>query len=155
MLSSRDAPVMTGHADGLITLDLAEAGDAHRERMREEMGEPYRTVLGHLRHEVGHYYWPVLSPDAATQERARALFGDEREDYQAALDRHYENGAPPDWGERFVSAYATMHPWRTGRRRSPTTSTSATRCRRRASSASGDARHGRRHAPRCSRRGCR
>jgi hypothetical protein len=110
MLSSRDQPVTTGHADGLITLDLAEAGDAHRERMREEMGEPYRTVLGHLRHEVGHYYWPVLAPDEATRERARALFGDEREDYQAALDRHYEHGAPPNWEERFVSAYATMHP---------------------------------------------
>ena len=108
LLSSRDAPVMTGHADGLITLDLAETGDAHRERMREEMGEAYRTVLGHLRHEVGHYYWTVLAPDEPTRERA--LFGDEREDYQAALDRHYENGPPPDWGERFVSAYATMHP---------------------------------------------
>jgi hypothetical protein len=110
MLSSRDEPVMTGHADGLITLDLAEADDAHRERTREEMGEPYRTVLGHLRHEVGHYYWMVLAPDDATQQRARALFGDERDDYQAALDRHYEHGAPPDWGERYVSAYATMHP---------------------------------------------
>jgi hypothetical protein len=110
LLSSRDQPVMTGHADGLITLDLAEADDAHRERTREEMGEPYRTVLGHLRHEVGHYYWMVLAPDPATQERARALFGDEREDYQAALDRHYENGPPADWPERFVSAYATMHP---------------------------------------------
>ena len=83
LLSSRDAPVMTGHADGLITLDLAESDDAHRERMREEMGEPYRTVLGHLRHEVGHYYWPVLAPDEpdpgarprAVRRRARGLPG--------------------------------------------------------------------------------
>ena len=100
----------TGHADGLVTLDLAESGDAHREAMRAQMGEPYRTVLGHLRHEVGHHYWTVLAPDEPTRERARALFGDEREDYQAALDRHYVQGPPADWAERHVSAYATMHP---------------------------------------------
>jgi len=110
LLSSRDEPVTTGHANGLITLDLAETDDAHRERMREEMGEPYRTVLGHLRHEVGHYYWMMLAPDEDARERARRLFGDEREDYQAALDRHYAQGPPPDWPERHVSAYGTMHP---------------------------------------------
>ena len=110
LLSSASEPVTTGHADGLITLDLAESGDAHREAMREQMGEPYRTVLGHLRHEVGHHYWTVLAPDEDARERARTLFGDEREDYQAALDRHYEQGPPPDWAERHVSAYATMHP---------------------------------------------
>ncbi len=110
LLSSAVHPVTTGHADGLVTLDLAESGDAHREAMREQMGEPYRTVLGHLRHEVGHYFWPRLAPDEPSRERARALFGDEREDYAAALDRHYENGPPRDWAERHVSAYATMHP---------------------------------------------
>ncbi len=110
LLSSAYEPVTTGHADGLITLDLAESGDAHREAMREQMGEPYRTVLGHLRHEVGHYFWTVLAPDEATRTRARGLFGDEREDYGAALERHYEQGPPPDWAERHVSAYATMHP---------------------------------------------
>jgi hypothetical protein len=108
LLSSAHAVVTTGQADGLITLDLAESADAHRERMREEMGEPYRTVLGHLRHEVGHYYWLLLAAD--DPEPARALFGDEREDYQAAMDRHYESGPPADWAERHVSAYATMHP---------------------------------------------
>jgi hypothetical protein len=110
LLSSAHEPVTTGHADGLVTLDLAESGDAHREAMREQMGEPYRTVLGHLRHEVGHYFWTVLAPDEPTRERARRLFGDEREDYGAALDRHYEHGPPTDWAERHVSAYATMHP---------------------------------------------
>jgi hypothetical protein len=110
LLSSAHEPVTTGHADGLVTLDLAESGDAHREAMREQMGEPYRTVLGHLRHEVGHHYWSVLAPDEPARERARALFGDEREDYQAALERHYEHGPPADWAERHVSAYATMHP---------------------------------------------
>jgi hypothetical protein len=110
LLSSAHEPVTTGHADGLITLDLAESGDAHREAMREQMGEPYRTVLGHMRHEVGHHFWTVLAPDEPTRERARELFGDEREDYGAALERHYEQGPPADWAERHVSAYATMHP---------------------------------------------
>jgi hypothetical protein len=104
--------VVTGHADGLITLDLAETDPAHRESMRQQLHEPYRTVLGHLRHEVGHYYEAVLVPDGSPeQERTRAVFGDERADYQQAMDRHYAQGAPPDWPERFVSAYATMHPW--------------------------------------------
>lgn len=112
LLSSEHEDVTTGHADGLITLDLAEADDAHRIRMREQMQEPQRTLLGHMRHEVAHYYEPILCPDGSPQRaRYRALFGDERADYQAAIDRHYAAGAPPDWAERFVSAYATMHPW--------------------------------------------
>ncbi len=111
LLSSERAPVTTGHADGVITLDVAESDDAHREALREQLGEPYRTVLGHFRHEVGHYYWPLLVPEGSARERCRELFGDEREDYGAALDRHYETGPPPDWAQRFVSAYATMHPW--------------------------------------------
>jgi hypothetical protein len=111
LLSSERAPVTTGHADGVITLDVAESDDAHREALREKLGEPYRTVLGHFRHEVGHYYWPLLVPEGSARERCRELFGDEREDYGAALERHYENGPPADWSKRFVSAYATMHPW--------------------------------------------
>jgi len=111
-----DNPVMTGHADGLITLNIAEADDAEREARRTAMGEPYRTLLGHFRHEVGHYYWNVLVRDADTPDRNRledfrALFGDEREDYGQALTRHYETGPPADWQHRFVSAYASAHPW--------------------------------------------
>ena len=111
LLSSERAAVTTGHADGVITLDVAESDDAHREALREQLGEPYRTVLGHFRHEVGHYYWPLLVAEGSARERCRELFGDEREDYGAALERHYESGPPFDWSERFVSAYATMHPW--------------------------------------------
>ncbi len=110
LLSSAAEPVTTGHADGVITLDLAESDDAHRAAMREQMGEPYRTVLGHLRHEIGHYYFPLLARDEPVLERARELFGDERADYAAALDRHYAGGPPPGWRESFVSAYATTHP---------------------------------------------
>ena len=113
LLSSAAEPVTTGHADGVITMDLAEEDDVHRTRMREQLHEPYRTVLGHLRHEVGHYYWTVTVADAGDEAllaEARELFGDDREDYGAALDRHYRDGPPDDWAERHVSAYATMHP---------------------------------------------
>jgi hypothetical protein len=111
-LSSDAGPVTTGHAGGVITLDLAEADPVARERRRTELDEPYRTLLGHLRHEIGHFYQPLLAPEGSPAlERCRALMGDEREDYAAAMDRHYAEGPPPDWPERFVSAYATMHPW--------------------------------------------
>ena len=102
----------TGHADGVITLDLAESDDAHRVAMREQMGEPYRTVLGHLRHEIGHYYFPILTSDDAALARARELFGDERADYSAALERHYAEGPPPGWETDHVSAYADHAPVR-------------------------------------------
>lgn len=101
----------TGHANGLITLDIKEADDAHREAVRVQMREPYRTLLGHFRHEVGHYYWDRLIANTRWEEGFRQLFGDERASYAEALDRHYEQGAPVDWQERYVSAYATMHPW--------------------------------------------
>lgn len=105
-------PVLTGHANGLITINVAEADDAEREKRRTEMGEPYRTLLGHFRHEIGHYVWDrLVRDDLALLERFRALFGDEREDYGEALKRHYANGAPADWQANFVSAYATAHPW--------------------------------------------
>jgi hypothetical protein len=109
LLSSETQPVTTGHADGLITLDLAEADDAERELRRQQLREPYRTVLGHFRHEIGHFYWPALANEDL--DRVRAVFGDERADYGESLDRHYENGPPDDWAEAHVSPYATMHPW--------------------------------------------
>ena len=110
LLSSTAGPVLTGHADGLITVDLAESDDARREQRRADLDEPYRTMLGHFRHEIGHYYWPALVPEPLL-DRYRALFGDDRLDYDEALAAHYEQGPPPDWAERHVSAYATVHPW--------------------------------------------
>jgi len=103
--------VRTGHQDGIITLNLAEADDATRESLRTEMGEPYRTLLGHFRHETGHYYWDRLVLNGGKLESFRACFGDERLDYTAALQNHYAEGPPSDWRERYVSAYATAHPW--------------------------------------------
>jgi hypothetical protein len=101
-----------GHADGVITIDLAESDDAYRERMRVQLGEPYRTMLGHLRHEVGHYYWQILvSENADVLEPFRRLFGDERADYQQALERHYDQGPTSGWAQEHVSVYAAAHPW--------------------------------------------
>jgi hypothetical protein len=107
-----DGPrVMTGHDNGLITLALDEADDAEREKRRTIMHEPYRTLLGHFRHEVGHYFWDVLVRDGGLIEGCRRIFGDERSDYGAALRAYYASGAAPDWQEHFISAYATSHPW--------------------------------------------
>ncbi len=106
-----EPPVMTGHAGGLITLNLEEADDAVRERTRTALREPYRTLLGHFRHEVGHYYWDRLVDGSPWHEDFRALFGDERADYLGALQRHYAEGPAPDWALRHVSSYASVHPW--------------------------------------------
>jgi hypothetical protein len=111
LVSSGPAGVITGHRQGLITLNLDESDDAHRERVRSELGEPYRTVLGHFRHEIGHYYWEHLVPGTGSLTEWRELFGDEGSDYESALQRHYATGPPPAWEERHVSAYAAAHPW--------------------------------------------
>lgn len=103
--------VLTGHDNGLITINVAEADDVYREQQRSQQNEPYRTLLGHFRHEIGHYYWDRLIEDSPRHGEFRELFGDESTDYQAALDRHYQNGPPPNWEEDFISAYATTHPW--------------------------------------------
>jgi hypothetical protein len=103
--------VMTGHDQGLITLNIAEADNPFREQLREQMGEAYRTLLGHFRHEIGHYYWDRLVRDTAELDACREVFGDERARYDEALERHYHGGAPADWQQHFVSAYASTHPW--------------------------------------------
>lgn len=104
-------PAMTGHENGIISLAISEADDAERERRRSRLGEPFRTLLGHFRHEIGHYYWDRLVLEGGRLDGFRNLFGDERADYQGALERHYANGPPASWQELHVSAYATAHPW--------------------------------------------
>ncbi|MFT3732536.1 MAG: putative zinc-binding metallopeptidase [Hyphomicrobium sp.] len=102
---------LTGHLDGVVTIDVSEADAVERERQRKHFDEPYRSLLGHLRHESGHYYWMVLVDEAQRLEEFREIFGDERDDYDAALARHHSSGPAPDWQERHVSAYASAHPW--------------------------------------------
>ncbi|MGB5738916.1 MAG: putative zinc-binding metallopeptidase, partial [Woeseia sp.] len=104
-----DDHVTIGHANGVITINAAEADAVYREEMRQQMNEPYRTLLGHFRHESGHYYFGVV----VGQERlaaARALFGDETANYDAALQQHYSNGPPDNWAEQYISSYASSHP---------------------------------------------
>jgi hypothetical protein len=113
LLSSTATKIITGHDDGVITLDLAEADDQHRERLRLQLNEPYRTVLGHFRHEIGHYYWPILVHEDAALDACRALFGDDRADYGAAVAAHYDEpeGPATAWLDDHISRYATMHPY--------------------------------------------
>jgi hypothetical protein len=107
--------IITGHDNGLITINLVEADDAERERIRVQMHEPYRTLLGHFRHEVGHYYWERLvrraGDNSGTMATFRNLFGDERQDYSESLKKHYDDGPPAGWQDGYVSAYAAVHPW--------------------------------------------
>ena len=103
--------VLTGHENGLITLNIAEADDIEREMTRRAMDELYRTVLGHFRHEVGHYYWDRLIDGTEHLEEFREVFGDDRQDYGEALKKHYDQGPPADWNQHYISAYATSHPW--------------------------------------------
>jgi hypothetical protein len=105
------SPVITGRSGGLISINLAEADDVQRERQRSRMGEPYRTLLGHFRHEIAHYYWDHLVRDSDAIADFRRIFGDERKPYSAALQNHYAKGPPADWPERYVAAYASAHPW--------------------------------------------
>jgi hypothetical protein len=108
---ARGQKVMTGHENGVITIALSEADDIERERRRLQMGEPYRTLLGHFRHEVGHHFWDLLVRDGGRLDACRAIFGDDSTDYSEALKQHYAEGPPSNWQDSYVTAYATTHPW--------------------------------------------
>ena len=103
--------VLTGHQNGLITLNLQEADDGIRESIRTAMHEPYRTLLGHFRHEIGHYFWDRLIKNTSWLDPFRQLFGDESQDYAAALQSNYSVGPPADWWLYYVSSYGSSHPW--------------------------------------------
>lgn len=102
--------VTTGYGGGVITINVLEADDAAREAQRLQMNETYRTVLGHMRHESGHYYWQWLAQEEDLLAQFREVFGDERADYGAALETYYRNGPSPDWQTAFISSYASAHP---------------------------------------------
>lgn len=107
-----DPDIMTGHANGVITILIREADSTFREQARKELREPYRTLIGHLRHEVGHYFWNLLvRNDFNTLQQFRAIFGNEESNYNKALQRYYQQGAPAHWRQSFISEYATSHPW--------------------------------------------
>lgn len=103
--------ILTGHNNGLITINIAEADDVEREMAKNNMDEVYRTVLGHFRHEIGHYYWDLFIQNTTYLSEFRNLFGDETYDYQLALNRYYMEGPFVMWRDSYISAYASMHPW--------------------------------------------
>ncbi len=102
--------IPTAHQGGTITLNIAEADNVERQAAREQLQERYRTVLGHLRHESGHFYFNPLVVDGGYLPAFRDLFGDEQADYEDAMARHYDNGPDPEWPDRYISAYAAAHP---------------------------------------------
>lgn len=103
--------IRTGHLNGVITINIAEADDSVREKLRADMGEPYRTLLGHFRHEIGHYYWEKLVAHTAWIDPYRQMFGDERNDYAMALQRYHDQGPSPNWRQQNITAYASAHSW--------------------------------------------
>ncbi|MGN6648066.1 MAG: zinc-binding metallopeptidase family protein [Cytophaga sp.] len=108
---SPEEKIMTGHDNGVITLNINEADDAERARHKLDLGERYRTLLGHFRHEIGHYYWDALIRNTDLLSSFRSIFGDESMDYAEALNRYYHSEPNPDWQNDFISVYATAHPW--------------------------------------------
>lgn len=110
MLAEGHTPVYMGHADGVVTISVAEADPVVRTTRREELQEPYRTMIGHMRHEIAHMLWWRLSLREDFLDAFRAMFGDEREDYVQSLQRHYKQGPPADWMNRFLTTYASAHP---------------------------------------------
>jgi len=109
--TSPDERVMTGHDKGVITLNIEEADETERTKNKQNLGERYRTLLGHFRHEIGHYYWDRLIRDSDRLADYRALFGNEEVDYAKALETYYQNGAPTNCMQNFISPYASAHPW--------------------------------------------
>ena len=100
----------SGFCDGVVTLNVLEADDAARAAMQSEMLEPYRTLIGHFRHESGHYYWSLVSEDVESTTMFKGVFGDPKADYATALRRYYHDGPSCDWHSSFISTYATSHP---------------------------------------------
>ena len=102
---------ITGHKDGVISIRLMEADSVLREKARVELNEPLRSLIGHFRHEYGHYL-DLATWQIRDQDESKALFGDPFSiDYEAATDRYYKEGPVNDWQMNYVSPYGSMHPW--------------------------------------------
>ena len=107
----KEERVYTGHADGKITINVREADTVELEKSRVHFEEAHRTVVGHFRHEIAHYFWQMLVQGQCEPE-CKAVFGDhENPSYAEAQQKYYSNGPAGNWRSGFVSAYATMHPW--------------------------------------------
>ncbi|SMG13510.1 hypothetical protein SAMN05661096_00598 [Marivirga sericea] len=112
VVRQKQSQLMTGHANGIVTILLREADSVFREKTRRELSEPYRTLIGHFRHEVGHYFWDVLiSTNNKNLNDFRKLFGDERQNYGLSLQQYYKGEGKIDWQDSYISKYASSHPW--------------------------------------------
>jgi hypothetical protein len=110
MLAEGLMPVQMGHGNGVVTISVAEADPLVSTTRRKALDEPYRTMIGHMRHEISHMLWWRLSLREDFLNEFRERFGDERIDYSASLQRHYENGPPVEWRQRYLTSYASAHP---------------------------------------------
>ncbi|WP_404385889.1 putative zinc-binding metallopeptidase [Caenispirillum salinarum] len=110
MLAEGATPVPMGHVAGTVTISVAEVDPVLRVTRREALEEPYRTMIGHMRHEISHMLWWRLSLREDFIAAFRSMFGDERADYGAALQRHYHEGPPPAWKSSYLTSYASAHP---------------------------------------------
>ncbi|MBH03210.1 MAG: hypothetical protein CMP08_03670 [Xanthomonadales bacterium] len=110
LAEANDEPAPMGHGGGVVTISVSEADPVVRTKRRQALGEPYRTMIGHMRHEIAHMLWWRLALRQDFLDAFRDVFGDERDDYVEALGRHYQNGPPADWASRFISTYASAHP---------------------------------------------
>lgn len=102
--------VVMGHNEGLLTINVDEVDPSKRVALREDLNEPLRTMIGHFRHELAHYFFRRFESSNEFVDEFRAIFGDERADYSEALKSYYERGHQPDWQDSFISAYASSHP---------------------------------------------
>ena len=110
LLAEGPTPVPMGHVEGVVTISVAEVDPVLVATRREALEEPYRTMMGHMRHEIAHMLWWRLSLRDDFLDAFRAMFGDERIDYPAALQYHYENGPPAQWQQHYLTTYASAHP---------------------------------------------
>jgi hypothetical protein len=110
-----DWAITTGHLNGVVTINLEEADDTYRQINRQNLGEGSRTLLGHFRHESGHYFWQLWFQRLVWNDphrfAFRDVFGDERTDYSRALDRHYFQGPGALAPSGYITGYAASHPW--------------------------------------------
>jgi hypothetical protein len=110
MLADGHQLAAMGHGGGIVTISVSEADPVVRETRREALSEPYRTMIGHMRHEIAHMLWWRLSLREDFLLAFREMFGDERADYTAALRQHYEQGPSQDWELFHLTSYASSHP---------------------------------------------
>ena len=102
--------IITGYANGVITINILEADDVARVSARSALNERQRTILGHFRHESGHFLWDRLFKRLPLSSEFKAIFGDPDKDYQKSLNQYYKDGPQSDWSSRFITAYASSHP---------------------------------------------